>query len=319
MNKDSYRALCESEESIPIFSQSWWLDATAGEANWDVAIVKKGEKISAAMPYFVKKRYGLVFLTSPKLTQTLGPWIRKGTANYSKELSQQKEIMTALIDQLPKFHYFSQNWHHSQANWLPFFWKGFEQTTRYTYVLSDLGDMDSLWAGLQSNIKREIKKADNRFKLHIRTDVDIDDFINLNFLTYERQNKKPPYSRNFIHKLDNACTENNARKIFIAEDEEGKQHAGVYIIWNKHSSYYLMGGGDPELRNSGATSLCMWKAIEFSSKVSNQFDFEGSMLEPVERFFRAFGAKQTAYHSVYQKKSSLVKIASSVREVLKKT
>lgn len=34
--KEKYRALCEKEQAIQIFSRDWWLDATAGIDNWDV-------------------------------------------------------------------------------------------------------------------------------------------------------------------------------------------------------------------------------------------------------------------------------------------
>ena len=50
-------------------------------------------------------------------------------------------------------------------------------------------------------------------------------------------------------------------------------HAGVYIVWDSNSAYYIMGGGDPELRSSGATTLCMWEAIKFSASVTACFDF----------------------------------------------
>ena len=84
----------------------------------------------------------------------------------------------------------------------------------------------------------------------------------------------------------------------IAEDSEGQRHAGIYIVWDENSVYYLMGGGDPLLRRSGATSLCMWEAILFAASLKKSFDFEGSMLEPVERFFRGFGADQIPYFSI---------------------
>ena len=76
-----------------------------------------------------------------------------------------------------------------------------------------------------------------------------------------------------------------------------------------------MGGADPRLRNSGANSLCMWEAISFSSTVSEQFDFEGSMLEPVERFFRAFGARQVPYFEVTKINSRLFKLLRTLNEL----
>lgn len=84
----------------------------------------------------------------------------------------------------------------------------------------------------------------------------------------------------------------------MARDEHNNIHAAVYIVWDNDSAYYLMGGGDPALRNSGATSLCLWEAIQFASTVSKKFDLEGSMLEPVERFFRGFGTVQKPYFKI---------------------
>lgn len=295
--KSRYRELCRQEPSIPLFSMDWWLDAVVGD-NWDVILVEKGQEVQAAMPLAVKRRYGLRLLTQPPLTQTLGPWIRPTDAKYANRLGREKELMQALIDQLPSYHYFAQNWHFTQTNWLPFFWNGFQQTTIYTYRLNQLAHEEQIWSGLQENIRREIKKALNRENIKVRMDLGIDDFFELNRQVFERQGKQVPYSKAFVQNLDKAAAQHNARQIFIAEDAQGRRHAGIYLVWDQNSAYYLMGGGDPELRKSGATSLCMWEAIRFAATVSKSFDFEGSMLEPVERFFRAFGAMQTPYYSV---------------------
>lgn len=296
--KTKYRNLCAKETSIPIFSRDWWLDATAGEDNWDVVLVEKGDKIIASLPYTFRKKYSLTILGQPQLTQTLGPWLRASNAKYAKRLGQEKELLQALIEQLPDFAQYKQNWHYNITNWLPFYWQGFEQTTNYTYVLNEINDKEKLWNNLQVNIRTDIRKAKERYKLIVCTDVSIDDFLQLNKMVFTRKNRNPPYSDSLVKRIDDACILHNCRKIFIAEDDQGRKHAAVYIIWDENSSYYLMGGSDPKLRNSGATSLCMWEAIKFASTVTKRFDFEGSMLESVERFFRAFGAVQTPYFSI---------------------
>ena len=65
-------------------------------------------------------------------------------------------------------------------------------------------------------------------------------------------------------------------------------------------AYYLQGGNHPDLRNSGAASLVMWEAIQFASTVTQQFNFAGSMIPSIERFFRGFGATQVPYFSIYK-------------------
>jgi len=310
--KEEYRTLCRAEASIPIFSQDWWLDAVCGNA-WDVCLVHKGGKIAASMPYYITRRQlGLVLLVQPALTQTLGPWLRQSDAKYANRLGCEKELLTALIDQLPKYHHFRQNWHHANTNWLPFYWQGFQQTTRYTYRLPSISDPEKIWAGCRENIRRDIRKASNRLKLTVRTDLPIDDFLALNIRTFERQGKPLPYSRELVRSLDTACSSHNARRIFIAEDDRGRHHAGVYIVWDRNSAYYLMGGGDSLLRGSGATSLCMWEAIKFAATVTESFDFEGSMVEAIERFFRAFGAIQTPYFSITKTPSRILRARNSL-------
>jgi len=314
--RDRYRTFCESEFSIPLFSQAWWLDALAGVDHWDVALVEKGGQIVASMPYVIRKRFGKRFIGQPVLTQSLGPWLRDLPGKTASRLSREKDLLQALINELPQYDRFSQSWHFSQTNWLPFFWAGFKQTTFYTYRLSDLSDEKALWNGLKENIRTDIRKAESRFSLRVRTDLDLDTFWALNLKTFNRQSKKPPYSKELLTRLDSACLERSSRLILIAEDEEGRAHAGVYLVWDKQSAYYLMGGGDPDLRNSGATSLCMWKAIQFAKSVTKSFDFEGSMIEPVERFVRAYGAEQTQYFSVSHTPSNFLKVLLLARNLL---
>lgn len=303
--QQTYRKLCESEPSIPIFSQAWWLDATAGEQAWSAALVERGGRVVAALPYANRYLHGFVVCMQPRLTQKLGPWFAPMEGKAATILGQQKELMDELIDQLPRFDHFQQDWHYTNTNWLPFFWRGYKQTTRYTYVLPDLRCQTVLWDGLQSNIRKEIRKASDRFKLRVRDDLGIDAFLPLNRLVFDRQGRKFPYSEDYAKQIDAACQARGARRILIAEDDEGRHHAGIYMVWDECSAYYLMGGGDPKLRNSGATSLCMWEAIKFASSVTKTFDFEGSMLESVERFFRAFGAEQKPYFSVYKTPSKI--------------
>ena len=253
-NKTKYIEHCLIEKSIPIFSQPWWLDSVVGENGWDVCIVENGNQIIASMPYVLRKKFGFCLCVMPPLTQTLGPWIRPSISKYAKQLSQIKASMNQLIEQLPKYSFFLQKWHYSQDNWIAFYWKGFHQTTGYTYLIEDLSNLEDVWSNLQSNAKGDIRKASNKYNLIIDHKLTISDFFKLNKKVFLRQGISQPYSEEFVSRLDFACKNNNAGKIFIAVDNVGRMHAGVYLIWDKNSAYYLMGGGDPDLRNSGAAS-----------------------------------------------------------------
>jgi len=313
-NKEKYRNLCQ-EEHIPLFSQAWWLDAVCGYDNWDVCLIEKGGQVMASMPYFVRRAYGFDMIQQPPLTQNSGPWIRPSKAKYAKRLGQEKDLMQALIAELPKYDYFIQNWHHSKQNWLPFYWAGFKQTTRYTYILENLEKLDDVWSGLQANIRTDIRKATDKFNLVVRDDISMERFIDLNKATFARQGLSLPYSTEFAKNIERQTSKRNNSKVFVAEDKEGRLHAGVFIVWDEHSAYYLMSGGDPELRNSGATSLLLWHSIQFASTVTKQFDFEGSMIEPVERFCRGFGAIQTPYFSISKSQSRFLPLLMKIKSL----
>src|SRR5690606_29834952 len=167
--KQAYRALCNSEPSILVISKAWWLDAAAGSENWDVVIVEREGEIVASLPFVIKRLLGLTLLTQPSLTQTLGPWLKPTSLKSSKLLSWEKEQMQALIAQLPPYSHYVQQWHYSYSNWLPFYWKGFTQTTRYTFVIDDLSDIASVYAGFSHAKRYEIRKAEK----HIRIAFDL--------------------------------------------------------------------------------------------------------------------------------------------------
>jgi hypothetical protein len=285
-----------SRDTIPcahsLFEQPWWLDAVALGAWDDVVVVKDGETVGR-LPFMRKRRYGLTILSQPPLTQFLGPWIKAEPGEQHTRLAHEYETLTGLIDALPHHDIFVQSFHRSMTNCLAFHWSGFSHSVRYTYVLEELNDHDKIWAGFRENIRREIRKAERH--VVIRSIDDIEILIALIRMTFQRQGIKMPYSADVIRSLDNACAARGVRRILLAEGADGAPHAGLYLVWDAESAYYLMGGLDPDRRTSGAMSLLMWETLKFAGQVTRRFDFEGSMLQPVERFFRAFGARQVQY------------------------
>ncbi len=298
-NKKKYQHICDTNY-IPIFSQPWWLDCAAGPENWSVALVERGTNILAAMPYSQKSSLAFRIYKMPELT----PWHHifidyPAEQKETRRLAFEKEMLQNLLGQLPERRRFQQKYSYNLTNWLPFYWQGFHQTTRYSYVL-DLKNPKDLFNNFRSNIRREIRKAEKRLSV-IQND-DVAEFFRLNQMTFQRQRSQPSYSFELLQNLDRDCKNRQCRKIWFAVDDKGQKHAALYIVWDQLSAYYLMGGADPALRNSGASSLLMWNAIKSASLQQEKFDFEGSMIEPIERFFRSFGARQMPYFSITKNK-----------------
>lgn len=302
---------------MPIFSKDWWLDAVCEKDNWDVNLVERDGRIVASMPIFEKSLFCFKGIGMPNLTQTLGPYIKFPLGQkYETALSFQKEMLQDLIEALPKTDFFIQSFNYQITNWLPFYWAGFEQKTRYTYVLEDLKDLDCVWKNFNNKLRTDIRKAEKI--LTIDNSDNLEAFYEINRKAFSRQNLSIPYSLEFLRKIDGACSKNSCRRIFFAVDSKENIHGGVYIVWDHNSAYYLMGGYTPELKNSNATSLLLWEAIKFSSTVVNRFDFEGSMIRPIERFFRSFGAVQKPYFHIYKYNSRLLSLLKAIKDVFKR-
>ena len=123
------------------------------------------------------------------------------------------------------------------SNWLPFYWRGFEQTTRYTYVIEPLADLERVWSEFSKKLRWEIRKAQKQ--LTLRTDLGIERFLDINALTFKRQGLDIPYGRDVVRRVDVACAKHQARRMFFAEDARGRTHVAKYVAWNEVSAYYL--------------------------------------------------------------------------------
>lgn len=314
-NKEQYRNLCKKEKSIPIFSQAWWLDAVCGEGNWDVVLIEKGGAIVATLPYRKNKKYGFRTLTMPKLTQNLGPWLKYPEhQKYSKRLAYEKELYSELIALLPAVDLFSQSFHYSVQNWLPFYWKGFSETTRYTYVLENLEDLTAIFMNFEHAKRKNIARAEK--EVEVKFDLPAKDFYNNHQMTLEKQGAKIVYSFELFNRIYTAAYKNNAGKTIYAIDSAGNIHAALFVIWDSNSAYDLISTIDPDYRRSGAASLLIKNIISYVADKTEKFDFEGSMIEMVENSFRQFGAKQIPYFAV-TKVSRKLKVCYLLRDLLK--
>lgn len=236
-------------------------------------------------------------ITLPPLTHRLGPWLDLGDATKSsRRYELEKDLTVALLEQLPRYDILQINCHSGITNMLPFVWGGFEEMARYTYVIDLTQSEEELWGALRENIRRETRKA--RKLLKVESITDLDACIRLIGKSYARQGNPNPFDAPAMHRLNAACAQLGRREILVARDEAGAPHATLFLIWDDKTTYYLAGGADPELRTSGAHSLLVWEAIVRSKARSVEFDMTGSMVESIERFFRAFGGQQRVYFSL---------------------
>jgi lipid II:glycine glycyltransferase (peptidoglycan interpeptide bridge formation enzyme) len=307
-NKEKYRELCKKNNDFPLFSQAWWLDGVCGVDNWDVILVEKSGRVSASMPYYIEKKYGQTIVKHPKLTQTLGIYYNyPENQKYYKKLSFEKEMIEAIINKLPKFSKFSQSFDCKYINFLPFYWAGFNVSVKYTYVIENKS-IEDLEKNFEKSGRRRGRKKAKKNGLEVYESDDVEMFYKLNKKTFERQKTKIPYSFSFVKKLYDNCKKNDACKILFAKDKSEEVIAASFLVYDSKVVYYLMGGIDPDKKNLGGMDIIQFESIKFAIENGKKFDFEGSMIESIENYFRSFGAVQQLYFNVSKTNSKLLKI-----------
>jgi Acetyltransferase (GNAT) domain len=288
-----------SDGSVPwvnsIFEQPWWLESVAPGA-WGEAVVQRGDGVVARLPYVRRRQLGLNTIVQPAFTQTLGPWFAPMGGKYARRLDTEKKLMGQLIEMLPPFDVFLMCFSPAMTNWLPFCWAGFSATLLYTYRIEDLSDLDRVQQDFQDHVRRGIRKAQGT--VEVDDELPLEEMLRLDALTFARRGLKPGRRAAIVRRLDAACAQRGARRIFGAVDAAGRTHAALYVAWDERTLYALMSARDPELQAAGANTLLYWEAIRLASRVSREFDFEGSMVEPIEHYFRGFGGRQTPYFCV---------------------
>lgn len=295
--KEKYREFCKTEKKIPIFSKDWWLDAVCGENNWDVVIVEKDYKIVASLPYFTNRIFLFKYSKMPMFIPFLGPSIiYPQKQKYQNRISYENKVCMKLISELPITHYFVQHFNHNFTNWLAFFWNGYKQTTRYTYVIEDISDFESVKKNFSVGKRSDIKKAEKLVEVN----------YDLNSKTFYRHHKKMVnnngedihYSYQLFEKLYNSAYKHKSGRTIYAFDKENNIHAAVFYVWDAENVYFLITAIDKQFRSSGASSLLVQEMIKDVNKVTKGLNFEGSMVQSYEKSYRQFGGTQTPYYRI---------------------
>ena len=111
--------------------------------------------------------------------------------------------------------------------------------------------------------------------------------------------------------------ENNCGKTWYALDSKDNIHAAILVVFDSESAHYLISTIDPDFRNSGSATLLIKKAIEYVSKHTSRFNFEGSMNCEIENSFRKFGAVQTQYFNI-SKANAVAKTLLSASQLIRR-
>ncbi len=309
--KDTYRQLCRTETSICIFAQDWWFDTIVGDQNWDVVLAEKNGSIIGAIPYHHKTKLGFSIITVAPFTRYSGLWLKYPAHQKSvSKLSFEQKTITELIDKLPPFSDLTINLASIYTNWKPFYFKGFKQTSYYSYAQQAPVDPDSVWKNMDDGMRGTLRKAEN--KLTIEASDDILPLLNQSKVTQNDNNTIIKNASKVFQKIFTACQQQQCCKLTHAM-YDGEIAASLFMIWDNQCLYTLISGSNPKFNKSGALSLLYWDAVKIASQKQLAFDFTGTMVENVDPYLRDFGLQHTPYSIISKSNNLLFKLKRALK------
>ena len=270
-----------------IYTKSFYLDCIG--YSYTIAVVEKGQSIKGGI---VTARNEVQMQTNPLFTKYLGVLYSPDT--FQKTGATYK-IDREILENVTPRGVWSYSFHPNYKNWLCFYWKGFKQTTCYTYQI-DFRNKDDFRSRYGEKVKAPLRVS-KKNELLI-DDIDIETFVEVNRSTYVARNTKPPYSDERLTNLLNALSKHDCIYIKSVKDHDGNTHATAAIIYDHRMSNLILNGSDPKYRKFGGNTMLIDHMLEYSSKNHAILDFEGSMHERIEAFYRGFGGELTPYYKI---------------------
>lgn len=282
-----------------IYSQPWWLDAICGKENWKPWLFKKGNTVLAAMPCYYEHRGSYLYITKAPLTQNNGIIFHyDGNAKIQARASFEEEVIDNAVRWIEeqKVDVYEQQYVHTFQNWQPFFWNGFSCITRYSYIIEDTSDLNTIRKNYSAKLRNDMKKGERN--LYRIEEIDPDLFYREHEKIYKKQGLSCPFSYELWLRLYSVCKKLNAGIAICAYNKSACISSLAYLIWDEKYVYLLMGGAIPEHSSENTFCNLVHYGISLASKMGKGFDFEGSMIKRIAKAYRDYGGTPVPYFRI---------------------
>ncbi|MEY3051791.1 MAG: hypothetical protein RLY31_1576 [Bacteroidota bacterium] len=306
-SKSIYRAFCEGAQDVPIFLQPWWLDADAGPDRWDVVVLLDNGRPIAALPYCRTRLRWFRGIGMPPVAPYMGCHIRFPEAGQKRasRIAWEQQALRALFEGLPARSFFFQHFFPDHTNWTALYWMGYRQTTRYSYVIDDLSNLEAVFAGFENRARTAIRKAERDLTVSAVQHSGV--LYELLDQTFGKQSLPNPYPADRLAAVTGRCLERDVGRLYVVRDEAGRAHAAAFVVWDRGKAYWTVQAADPGRLSAGGPALMVWHAIrEAAAAGIGSFDFTGSVMPNVERFLRQFGGRPVPRHYIAREEHPLL-------------
>jgi hypothetical protein len=186
---------------------------------------------------------------------------------------------------------------------------------KHTRVLTELQLIEP-FNGFKSSLQRQIRKAEKEWVVQPSKQVAL--FYSVLQETYQKRQNTFPFTEQSLEALIQYVEQTKCGIFLEAINQQQQTAAMALFVWDSYATYYLVGGMKAAFKQSGAMSLLLYKAILESKQHSKQFDFCGSTIPSIDRFFESFGAIKVPVTVVKKEGNLFFKTALKGFKILRK-
>lgn len=275
-------------ERAGVFASAAWLDVYEGR-NKLAGIYNDNEELIGTFQLFAFSKYGFKVIINPPFMPHVNLQYINPAQSPSAIHSFNKQLMQDMADFLLSTgaHYIKLNFAGSVVDTQAFTWKKFSVSNRFTYVLDLSLDEETLHSRLSPEKRKSLRKAE-KDGITVEDTQDYQAVFGLIRQSLQRSGKFA--NEAIIRRLILQFSNPHNALAFVAKDSEGRAIAAAYCICTARKAYYLFGGFDEGNKHHGAGVSCMWACIKKAKALGlEEYDFEGSMVPEIEKYFREFG------------------------------
>jgi hypothetical protein len=257
-----------------IYPYSWYLDLVSPE--WEGLVMGDYEMV---MPLTPSRKFGFHFLLQPILAQQLGI--------FSLDAPNEFEIED-FLRAIPSRFMVTDICLNSQNLKIP-------ERIRHFYRVNYELDLRDFATSYSTNTKRNLQKGrEHPFEFR---EIDMAQYLDLKYASEE----DIQVGRDYLDRLFGGLARRKRAEAFglYLEDE---LHASAILGYAWSRVIYMNGCSSAAGKESRAMFVLMDRLIDLSRERYPLFDFEGSNLPGVARFFEGFGAFETSYPRILMTK-----------------
>lgn len=268
-----------------VYAYSWYLDIVC-EKQWS-ALVSDDYKFVMPLPW--RKRMGVSYIYQPFCTPQLGVF---------GSLMPDSNCVLSFQEAIPSFfRLIDQKVNIQHAKLIENY-----KSEHVTYHLDLSHDYEVIQKNYNTHTRRSLRKSAKQ-SLELRTDVAPKNILNL-FRANKGLDLKGIKEKDYLLllKVLETATSKALCKTYGVYNVSGECIAGACFVFSHKKIFFLLSAVNDEGKLKRAMYYLLDHFFLAHHSQSYVFDFEGSDIPGLARFYRGFGAKARAYKRMYVNK-----------------